>query len=147
MAARYCASCNINYPSLVQFQTCPIHGERTDMKPNRDADDDWQVQVERAQRKHDKHRDLAERTIPLVHDVSVIEEGGLFFVNQEALQRAGLRLSRMMPNQFYLFELDDGWIYETQGWDEPRRRWWVEPVAEAPDLAEELGLTGEASAA
>ena len=52
------------------------------------------------------------RVIPLVPGVAAVSDKGLLFVDQTELHRAGARLSRMGPNQFHLFELDDGWEIE-----------------------------------
>ena len=140
MAARRCTLCGINYPMVDQFKVCPIHNEETDFRKDASPDANWKDQFAAAQSRAKKDSELSDRVIPLVHGVEVIADCGQLFVDQNALMHAGLRLSRMMNVQFYLFELDDGWIYETQGFDEPRRRWWVEKVAEAelPDKVEEL---------
>lgn len=61
--------------------------------------------------------------------MALIEDAGLLFVNQADLIRAGMLRSHL-GQSFHLFELD-GAVYETQGWDEPRRRWWVERVSDA----------------
>lgn len=128
MAARRCSACGIRYPSLEQFRVCPIHNEQTEFI-SEEPDADWRPSFERLLKKQEREA-AVNADIPRVEGVPVVEENGRMFVSQMALQNAGLRLSRMMPDQFYLFELDDGWVYETQGWDNPRRRWWVERVAE-----------------
>jgi hypothetical protein len=110
---------------------CPIHGEPTEFFGGNEPDEDWRPNLERLERlmKQVEEETALHAPLPRVEGVSVIEDNGRLFVSQTALQRAGLRLSRMMPDQFYLFALDDGFVYETQGWDNPRRRWWVERVA------------------
>lgn len=127
MAARRCTLCGISYPTMPQFSTCPVHEEPTDYLSNVDPDPDWQASMERLAKQATKDAAL-KRVVPLVPDVKVVEDGGLLWVDQTEMHRAGARLSHMVPDQFHLFELEDGWVYETQGWDEPRRRWWVERV-------------------
>lgn len=127
MAARRCTLCGISYPTLPQFSVCPIHDEPTDFISNVDPDEDWKSSMERRVKQAEKDAAL-KRVIPLVPGVKVIEDKGLLWVDQTEMQLAGARLSRMVSNTFHLFELEDGWVYETQGWDEPRRRWWVERV-------------------
>lgn len=156
MTARRCTLCGVNYPWLAQFSRCPIHDEDTTTVEG-EADEDWKQAFELRQKWANESEELR-RHIPLVRGVAVQEETLVneiedvvvtmttLFVDQTELQRGGLRLSRMQPDQFYLFQLEDGWIYETQGWDNPRRRWWVERVIESEeyrpesDLAWELGL-------
>jgi len=112
---------------------CPIHGEPTEFFGGNEPDEDWRPNFERLMKQQE--RDAAiKAALPHVAGVSVVEDNGRLFVSQTALQRAGLRLSRMMPDQFYLFALDDGFVYETQGWDNPRRRWWVERVTNEKEL-------------
>jgi hypothetical protein len=114
---------------IEQFRECPIHNEATQLLHQSDPDDDWQANFERLSKQAKSATDI-QRTIPLIHDVEVIEEHGVLFVSQPALQQAGVRFSTMQPDQFYLFELEDGWIYETQGFHDGGRRWWVERVME-----------------
>jgi hypothetical protein len=133
VAARRCSSCGISYPNISQFTTCPIHDELTSYLGNSDADEDWQVNYERLSKQAVRAAEVNERVFPLIRGVSVVEEDGRYFVDNAKLHQAGVRFSRMQPDQFYLFELEDGWIYETQGFDDPRRRWWVDRVAPAED--------------
>lgn len=131
MSARRCSLCGISFPNLQTFIVCPIHEENTQLAHNVEPDEDWQAQFERRKKQADRDSEVNDRIFPFVRGVPVIEEDGRYFVDQTALQLAGVRLSRMQPDQFYLFELEDGWIYETQGWDDSNRRWWVERVVEA----------------
>lgn len=133
MSARRCALCGINYPAIAQFQTCPIHDEPTTLAQNVEPDSNWKDAFARLQKQIEAAAEL-QRPIPLVRGVSVVEEGGLLFVSQPELWRAGARLSRFGAG-FYLFELEDGWVYETQGFDDPRRRWWVERVIRSEEEA------------
>jgi hypothetical protein len=142
MAAYRCTLCGVNYPSVNQFYVCPIHDEKTQILKDTEPDEDWKHSFELRQKWAETEEGLRQ-LVPRVNGVSATEVDGQLWVENIDLQHAGLRLSRMMPDQFYLFELDDGWIYETQGFDDPRRRWWVERVIEAErpfDLAEDLGL-------
>lgn len=128
MAALRCMLCGVNYPRMSQFQPCPLHGEETaEVKAEPDAD--WKEQLARLKAQLDKAQELA-RPIPLVHGVEPFAEHGLLWITQEAMYTAGLRINHVGPS-FRLFELDDGFVYETQGWDEPGRRWWVERVLDA----------------
>lgn len=112
---------------------CPIHDEPTEYYGSHEPDEDWRAHLDRMQKQQEREAAI-KAALPHVNGVPVIEDNGRLFVSQEALQRAGLRLSRMMPDQFYLLQLDDGWVYETQGWDNPRRRWWVERVSPANEV-------------
>lgn len=139
LATRRCTSCGINYPVIEQFRICPIHEEATSLLNNDEPDEHWKARFESMVRVVNQ-MDEVTRTIPLARGVQTIERhtplGTFYFVDQTDLVKAGLMLSRMQPaeKQWYLFELEDGWIYETQGFDESRRRWWVERVARAnPD--------------
>lgn len=130
MAAYRCTLCGISYPAKPQFKTCPIHDEPTDRFDNVEPDPDWQEKGKRVY-EHAMRQAELRGPIPLARGVAVVEECGRLFVQQGDLWRSGVVISWMQPTQFYLFELEDGWIYETQGWDEPRRRWWVERLAES----------------
>lgn len=131
MAASRCRLCGISYPAITQFETCPIHEERTTYLNTAEPDEDWQRSYERVAKLAQQSAEISDRPYPFARGVTAVEEDGLLFVDQSEMQRAGVRLSRMQPDQAYLFELEDGWVYETQGWHESRRRWWVERVAEA----------------
>lgn len=109
---------------------------------NDEPDEQWKARFERMVQVVTAQEAIT-RPIPFITGVQVIEylgpSGKLFFVDQTDLVKAGAIFSRMQlgPDQWYLFELEDGWIYETQGFDESRRRWWVERVARAiPDEEE-----------
>lgn len=130
LAARRCSTCGISYPVIQQFEKCPIHETGTHYQASTEPDEDWQAQYERLAKQAARDAEVA-GVYPLVRGVSVVEEDGRYFIDNATLHRAGVRFSRMQPDQFYLFELEDGWIYETQGFDDPRRRWWVERVAES----------------
>lgn len=128
MAAKRCALCGINYPNITEFSTCPLHGEETAyVKAEPDAN--WKEALARIKAQLDKADELA-RPVPLVHTVEPYVEHGLLWLDHGTLMQAGFHINRIGPS-FRLFELDDGFIYETQGWDEPGRRWWVERVVEA----------------
>jgi len=129
--ARRCSLCGINYPNIPQFYKCPIHDEATQWFANVEPDKDWQGNHERLDKQIKFSTENHDRAFPIVRGVVAVEEDGRYFVDQTEMQRAGVRLSRMQPDQFYLFELEDGWVYETQGWAESRRMWWVERVAVA----------------
>lgn len=150
MPTRRCSSCGINYPVIEQFRICPIHEEPTSLMQD-EPDEHWKVRFERMVEVVNAQEAIA-RPIPLVKGVQVIEVLGfepfnekLYFVDQTDLVKAGVIFSRMQPaeKQWYLFELEDGWIYETQGFDESRRRWWVERVARAnPDEEQNASSSG-----
>lgn len=129
MAARRCSLCDINYPAIAQFETCPVHDEPTELHTSLTPTTGWQDRMKALKSKVEE----AARPIPRAAGVTAICDGGLLWVTQEALYRAGVRISSVGPS-FRLFELDDGWVYETQGWDESHRRWWVERVATAVAL-------------
>lgn len=116
---------------IQQFVTCPIHDEPTEVRQGVEPDENWQARLASLKKLFEE----SHRPFPVVHDVAAVEERGQFFVAQSDLHRAGTRLSSIGEG-FYLFELDDGWVYETQGWDESRRRWWVERVVEAAPVAD-----------
>lgn len=124
-----CTLCGIDYPPVRDFLVCPIHQEETTPNPGHEPDADWR---ERAQRLYQQLKGLEKqeyRPYPAVQDVRVHDESGVLFVYQTDLIHAGLRIPVSAPS-FQLFELD-GAVYETQGWDNPRRRWWIDLVAEA----------------
>jgi hypothetical protein len=131
VAAQRCALCGISYPTMSSFQTCPIHGDETQYLQNADPSPDWKKQMERLVAQMERANELGQR-VPLARGVETFYDPvtgpNVLFVDQGELGRAGVRLSRMQPDQFHLFQLEDGWIYETQGWDDSHRRWWVERV-------------------
>jgi hypothetical protein len=129
VASFRCIDCGINYPYTKQFEVCPIHEEPCQVKNIRDPDENWKEAFSMLLDVMQRSASLTS-PIPYVSGVKVIEEDGLFFIDQQQLVRAGLILSRTQNDQFYLLRLADGWIYETQGFDDPRRRWWVERVME-----------------
>lgn len=114
---------------MPQFVNCPIHQEPTTPGQG-EPDADWKERFAELRAKFDD----AERVIPVAHNVEAYEEHDRLWVDHNDLYRAGLRQINRMGPSFVLFELDDGQVYETQGWDEPGRRWWVEVVD--PGLAE-----------
>lgn len=130
-----CTLCGIAYPPLRDFLTCPIHEEATEPDPGHDADPDWREKAQRLWRQLKAAALEPERPYPRVENVPVLDEGGQLFVKQTDLIRAGLRIPVHSPS-FQLFELD-GYVYEIEGWDEPRRRWWVERVAPSIVLVNE----------
>jgi hypothetical protein len=133
MSARRCFLCGISYPAIAQFATCPIHQEATQLAQNIEPDEDWQQQFERAKRRADADAAVRE-PLPQVFDVAAYEEHGQLWVDQGDLIRAGLRLARTRDD--HVFQLEDD-IYETLGWDEPNRRWWVrEYLGELPMTTE-----------
>lgn len=147
MAARRCSLCGISYPAIAQFVTCPIHGEPTDLAQNIEPDPNWKEAFQSAKSRAEKDAALNDRPFPLIPGVQVFEsaymvENKLLYVRQEDIYRAGARLSSVGLDQFYLFELEDGWVYETQGWDDAQRRWWVERVIPA-DAAADLDWDAE----
>lgn len=127
MAARRCTLCGVSYPDMAQFAKCPLHGEDTS-RITREPDPDWKEVLERLKAQADRAEEIS-RPVPLVHGIEPYTEHGLLWLDQGTLMDARLRLSRF--RSFHLFELDDGFVYETQGWDEPNRRWWVERVLRA----------------
>jgi hypothetical protein len=134
MSARRCSLCGINFPTITQFITCPLHEEPNSLHSDIEPDEDWKVNFERLV-KYTKGTQDIRKSIPLVHDAAVTTVDGRLHVAQGDLQRGGLRLwtgpsGDDFDAQFHLFELDDGWVYETQGYDESRRQWWVERVIE-----------------
>ena len=127
MPCRRCSLCGIHFPAIAQFMECPVHEEATTWLGNVEPDENWKEAFEAVQTRADAVNDV-KRPLPLVHGVEPYDYGGKLFIRQMELQRAGLRLSHFHPDQFYLFELDDGVIYETQGWSDALRSWWIEPV-------------------
>lgn len=128
MAALRCLLCGVSYPKVQQFAVCPLHGEETSLV-KADPDPDWKEQLTRLKAQADKAAEIA-RPVPRVQGVEPYTEHGLLWVDQRMLMDAGFRISRI-ASSFRLFELEDGFVYETQGWDEPNRRWWVERVLDA----------------
>jgi hypothetical protein len=128
---------------MIQFATCPIHDEPTDYVTNADPSPDWKEHMERLVQSRERADELS-AAIPLARGVTArIDDNNLIWVDQGDLGRAGVRLSRMVPDQFHLFELEDGWVYETQGWDMPRRRWWVERVIRSEGAASPLTTSAD----
>lgn len=139
MAARRCTFCGLDYPAIAQFETCPIHDEPTDLLANASPSPDWQKRFEKLKVAQDE----AERPIPRVKGVEAFEQHGLTWVYGADLFRAGMRLPHTTASDFKLFELDDGCVYETQGWDDPRRRWWIEKVTCNEEEASQLTTSAD----
>ena len=129
MSALRCSLCGISYPYRKDFKVCPIHHVETDYFNNVEPDPDWD---DKAKRLYLKLVEDDRRPYPKVEGVSLVEEDGRLFVNHSDLVRAGFR-PPVGGDSFKLFELD-GRVYELQGWHESGRRWWVEDVAEAPEI-------------
>lgn len=127
MAARRCVLCGVNYPHIEQFVRCPLHDEET-TPINASPDANWKERLAALKKQVDAAAEIS-RPIPLVHNVEPYIDHELLWLDHNTLFDAGLRLPR--GSSFRLLELDDGFIYETQGWDEPGRRWWVERVVES----------------
>jgi hypothetical protein len=119
VAARRCSLCGISYPAMNQFTVCPVHEEATQWI-EKDPDEDWKPTMDRLLQRMEQSKELT-RVIPLVRGIEPYTENGLLWINQTALFQAGGRFNSAWPD-FHLFELEDGWVYETQGWDDSRRR-------------------------
>ena len=130
MSSLRCSMCGINYPVQGAFNNCPVHGIDTDLM-QADPDPDWTARAERLMASL-KRAEEGGDAIPRVEDVPLHTEHGRLWVSDWDLVRAGVRFAK--NQSFRLFELD-GMIYETQGWHESGRRWWVELVAPAVFLA------------
>jgi hypothetical protein len=127
MAARRCSVDGVSYPDNFRHETCPICGERTHYISNATPDEDWEWKVERALAAQAQAEALTEPIPRLTKPVKFIEENGQVFVAQSDLIRAGLR--KGIDQSFWVFTDHEGRLWEAQGWDEPRRRWWVEELA------------------
>lgn len=131
MASRRCSTCNVNYPytaiGAVRHAECDICGEATSFIPNADAHPDWQEQVTWKRRDRWEAEQIAD-LIPAPNDeqeLPIYEEGGLFWISDWELRRAGIDPPAV--RHMWLFRAN-GHIWEAQGWDEPKRRWWIEEV-------------------
>ncbi len=131
MSSLRCTLCGINYPLRQEFVVCPIHEEET-TKVKDDHDPDWDT---KAKALYTRLVSDSLRPFPRVEGVEVVEEDGRLYVRQADLVAAKLNINVIGPS-FRLFEIDD-WVYETQGWHEGGRRWWVERVGPKLEITSE----------
>jgi hypothetical protein len=128
MAARRCSIDGISFPSeYALHETCPVCGERTSYISNDQPDPDWQEKVAHLLERRMQAEALQEPIPRLTKPVQFIEEHGQVFVAQSELINAGLR--KGIDQSLWVFTDHEGRLWEAQGWDEPRRRWWVEELA------------------
>jgi hypothetical protein len=115
VAARRCSVDGISFPDSTAYTTCPVCSHR-------DCREKVAALLERLR----QAAALQEPTPHLTRPVPFIEEHGRTFVRQTDLINAGLR--KALDQSLWLFWDSDCRLWEAQGYDEPRRRWWIEPV-------------------
>jgi hypothetical protein len=128
MAAKYCSACSINYPSTEsKCRVCDavlVHHLNLLPQP------DWEKRV------FDKWMEgVAEtREFPILETgiVKFSREGGWLWAYDRDLRAAGMPTGFMKEDS--LFELD-GIVYELQGQDRPRRRWWIKRIMAVRGIA------------
>lgn len=103
------------------FTKCQVCEEQTsyfsDLKPT----EDWAAMVESRQQPADDFPgivDLGDQAVVMVED-------GELFLPYALAYRAGLRAKMPDGQLFSLLVFGQRLHYEVQGWDEPRRRYWV----------------------
>ncbi len=144
MAARRCSMCGISYPDEYPFLKCHVCEEKTDHISNDKEDPNWQALVTWKRRVAWEATQVA-GAIPGPSDdspLSIFEQDGLFWVPDGDLRRADI--CPPSDRRMFLFRAH-GHIWEAQGYDNKRRRWWVEEVAleeviESPPPVKQLYL-------
>jgi hypothetical protein len=134
---RRCSTCGINYPAgpFGGVPKCQVDSSHElAYVLNTEPDKDWKKRVDMLKaRLAEAGREL--EAVPQAKEtLNIYEEDGLFWVNAFELFRSGVEFNSSDAN-FRLFQAN-GHIWETQGWDERRRRWWIEQVAVAVFLPE-----------
>ena len=128
MAARRCVDCNLNYPTTLIVpgtDYCFACKEPTQFYSNLSPHADWKQQVEAAKLKLKESEPGA--LIPeAVGELGIYGDAGQFFVSDWDLRQAKL-IPPSTDRRMFLFQVGEHY-WEAQGWDEPRRRWWVAPV-------------------
>lgn len=135
MSTYRCSDCGINYPDTWAHLKCQVCDEPTSNISNDEADEDWHKAVTWKRRLRWEAEQIADVIPgPKIHeDLPIYEEGGLFWIGDWDLRRAGI----IPPGdrRMWLFRAN-GHVWETQGWNESKRRWWIAEVSlEAPDGA------------
>jgi hypothetical protein len=126
VAARRCSVDGISFPDSTAYTTCPVCSQGTSYISNDSPDEDWREKVAALLERLRQAAALQEPTPHLTRPVPFIEEHGRTFVRQTDLINAGLR--KALDQSLWLFWDSDCRLWEAQGYDEPRRRWWIEPV-------------------
>ena len=127
MAARRCSIDGISFPNDFRHEHCPVCSERTSYISNDEPDPDWREKVVNLLERRKQAEALTEDIPRLTRAVNILEENGRFFVAQSDLINAGLR--KGIDQSLWVFIDQEDRLWEAQGWDEPRRRWWVEELA------------------
>lgn len=103
------------------FTKCPVCDEQTsyfsDLKPQQD----WAAVVETRTTTADDMPGI----VDLGDEAVVMEECGELFLPYPFAYRAGLRSKMAAGQLFSILVFGNRLVYEVQGWDEPRRRYWV----------------------
>jgi hypothetical protein len=106
---------------------CQVCEEKTHLIGNEEPDDDWERLVTWKRRT----RWLAEQIADVIpgpkneEPLPIFEEGGLFWISDWELRRSGV--TPPADRHMFLFRAN-GHIWETQGWYESSRLWWIEEV-------------------
>lgn len=134
MAARRCDECELDYPldfslpnGVPSTQTCHVCGGSTKYVGRRSAPFDWQARVTKLKQERERlKREAEDSPIPRAEgELGIYGESGQFFVDDWDLR--GAKISPPADHRFFLFYAN-GSYWESQGWHESKRRWWVEPV-------------------
>ncbi|HEY5989274.1 MAG TPA: hypothetical protein VIV12_23275 [Streptosporangiaceae bacterium] len=133
--ARRCSVCNINYPNSNDHAVCHNCGEDTKFMivP---VHEDWVDRARRVKAVIDDRTKVDDTPLPAISArLQIVSENGKFFVTQTALINAGLHIQ---SHRAMVLFIANGIVWETQGWDEPNRRWLIEPVLNAYKLNEPI---------
>lgn len=141
MPARVCLACDIRMPINIML-ACPVCGEPTKWSSTAQPDVNWRQRAEQMKLERGEDTLLTADGIPSLSNQNVrvrTDDKGYHWVNQIALTRAGLAFSYLSAG--YLLDIG-GVLYELQGYNAPKREWWVRTVQSQMEDAIEGMLSG-----
>lgn len=103
---------------------CRVCDEPTSWISNAEADPRFQETVHRMVERQERADALVEPLPRVTGDIDVHIEDDRYYIYQGDLIRAGLRLRNTEMHLFATRYV----VWETVAWDEPNRRWWVDPI-------------------
>lgn len=144
MPSRRCEDCDLDYPPNFALPNgtqstdyCHVCGKNTVYSTSRSAPWDWDARVHKVKQERERRQKEAEEyPIPRAEgELGIYGESGQFFVDDWDLRKA--KLFPPSDRRMFLFRVEDQ-VWEAQGWQESKRRWWVCPVEETISDSESL---------
>ena len=135
MAARRCSDCGINYPVRGHVK-CDGCGSKTDLISNATVSENWREEAETVRTQLEEAAQQVEK-IPKLK-IKLYERDGFFFISSWDVINAGLRHTLVPDTLLRIVKSDDDVrLFEVAGYSRDRREYWLVPVEEVHEFAED----------